>query len=238
MMRLLGRLDSPVARMGSVVVLAGAVASCSAAKDSPPEFDDREVPGRDANPDGVPYPTDNLGGGERAGGRPGQRIPNLTFQAYVDGDRAAGLQTLSLADFFDPTQKRFKIIDLQVAATWCSVCSSVVTATIPVKAKLAAEGVVFLEVIVAGNSPTAGPSVGEVDAWLTRHDSNYTTAIDVRARRLGAIGIDPTLVPYDLLIDTRTMEILDSSVGAPQAFDIEGYVRDGLKYVATHEPSY
>jgi hypothetical protein len=221
-----------------LVVLTAAMTSCAASKESPAEFDDPELPGRDANPDGVPYPTDSVGGAQRAGGRPGERIPNFTFQAYVDGDRAAGLKTISLADFFDPSQKRFKIIDLQVAATWCSVCSSVVSATVPLKAKLAAEGVVFLEVIVAGNASTAGPSLEEVDGWIGRHQSNFTTAIDVRGRRLGSIGIDRAAVPYDLLIDTRTMEILDSSVGAPLNFDVERYVREGLAYVTSHPPSY
>lgn len=217
---------------------ASAFVGCSASRESPEELDDPVVVGREANPDGVAYPTDQLGGMQRAAGRPGQRIPNFTFQAYVDGDRSRGLVTFSMADFYDPTQKRFKIIDLQVAATWCSVCSGVVTATVPVKEKLSAEGVVFLEIIVAGNSPSAGPSLDELDAWVARHGSNYTTAVDVRARRLGGIGIDPKAVPYDLLIDTRTMEILDSSVGAPKDFDVEAYVREGLKYVASHPPSY
>jgi hypothetical protein len=222
----------------SLVLVAGVIASCSSSADSDSDFPDPELPGRSANPDGVPYPTDRLGGTERAAGRAGERIPNYTFQAYVDGDRAAGLKTISLADYFDPTQKRFKILDIQVSATWCAVCSSVTTSTVPVKEELAKEGVAFLEVIVAGNKTTTGPNIGEVDAWLTRHSSNYTTAIDVRGRRLAEIGIDRTAVPYDLLIDTRTMEILDSSIGAPLNFDIEAYARDGLKYVATHPPSY
>jgi hypothetical protein len=229
-----------LARLGGrlilLALLTGAAVACSASKASPPEFADPEVAGRNANPDGVPYPTDNLGGAERAGGRPGQRIPNFTFQAYVDGDRAAGLQTISLADYFDPTQQRYKILDLQVAATWCSTCSNVVSATVPIKERLAGEGVVFLEVIVAGNVSTSGPSLAEVDSWVTRHASNVTTAIDVRGRRLAEIGVDRAVVPYDVLIDPRTMEILDSSAGAPQ--NIESYVRDGLKYVASHPPSY
>lgn len=222
-----------------VTIAAGALASgCASSKSTPDEIDDPQVPGRDVNPDGVPYPTDNLGGQQRAAGRPGQRIPNFTFQAYVDGDRAAGLKTLSLADFYDPTQKRFKIVDLQVAATWCTVCTSVIAATVRVKEKLAAEGVVFLEVLVAGNNPSAGPSLNELDAWVARNKHNYTTAVDVRAQRLGGIGIDAKAVPYDLLIDARTMEILDSSVGAPQNYDVEKYAREGLQYVASHPPSY
>lgn len=229
----------PAARALACAVVTAVVApGCAASKESAADFEDPNEAGRATNPDGVPYPSDRLGGAQRAAGRAGDRIPNFTFQAYVDGDRAAGLKTISLADYFDPTQKRHKVLDLQVAATWCAVCSSVASATVPVKERLREEGVVFLEVIVAGNSSTTGPSLGEVDAWMARHSSNLTTAIDVRGRRLAGIGINREAVPYDLLVDTRTMEILDSSVGAPLNFDIERYARDGLRFVATHEPSY
>jgi hypothetical protein len=62
----------------------------------------------------------------------------------------------------------------------------------------------------------------------------YTLAIDVRSRRMAGIGV--STVPWDILVDTRTMEILDSSAGAPA--DVERYVREGLEWVATHPPSY
>ncbi len=61
-------------------------------------FDDVDVTGRDHNPDGVPYPTDNLGLTPRSGNTPGQHIPNFTYRGYVDSNREAGLQTISLAD--------------------------------------------------------------------------------------------------------------------------------------------
>jgi hypothetical protein len=222
-------------RLALVVAPLGA---CSSASAGPDELADPLIAGRASNPEGVPYPTDNLGGAERAGGRPGQRVPNFTFQAYPDGDRSAGLRSVSLADYYDPTQKRFKLLDIQVSATWCSVCSSVTSATVPIKARLAAEGVAFLDVVVAGHDPSAGPSLAELDAWVEGHTSNYTTAADVRGQRLRGVGVDPTAVPYDLLIDPRTMEILDSSVGAPLNFNVEAYVRDGLRFVASHPPSY
>lgn len=213
------------------------LASCSSSKPAPAEFDDPDVAGRDTNPDGVPYPTDHIGSAQRAGGRPGDRIPNFSFQAYVDGDRSA-LKTVSLADYFDPTGKRYKVMDLQVSATWCGVCSQVTTSTVPVKEKLLKEGAVILEVIVAGASPSAGPSLEEVESWMTSHKSNVTTAIDVRGHRLGNIGVNRELVPYDILIDLRTMEILDASPGAPQNFDISSYAHEGLTFVASHPPAY
>jgi hypothetical protein len=215
--------------LSTCAVLAGCKSD-----DHPPDFDDPDRPGHEANPDGVPYPTDSLGGLERATNRPGQRIPNFTFQAYVNGDRTKGLQTISLADFFDPQQKRFKVLDIQISQVWCSICSAETTSTSQVIAQLTSEGAVFLQVMTSGADASRGPSLGEVDSWVDQHDMTYTLAIDVRSRRMGTVGV--TTVPWDILIDPRTMEILDSSAGAPA--DVEKYVRDGLQWVATHGPSY
>ncbi|MBX3186411.1 MAG: redoxin domain-containing protein [Labilithrix sp.] len=220
-----------MSRLSCAAAVAFVVVACSS---SPPDFVDPDVPGRDENPDGVPYPTDHLGRNERAGRRPGDRIPNFTFQAYIDGDRAGGLKTVSLADYYDPDQKRHKVLHLQVAATWCAYCSAEVTATVKVKDELGAEGAVFLEVIVAGPAVLKGPALEEVDDWIERHKTNFTVGIDVRARRLASMGVDGTVMPWDMLIDTRTMEILDSSGGAPA--DVVAYVREGLKF-ANSQPA-
>ncbi len=224
------------ARAAALVVLGGVVASCSASKDSAPDFPDPDVPGRDTNPDGLAYPTDHLGGTPHRGKVAGDRIPNFTFEGYVDGDRAAGLKTISLADYFDPQQKRNKVLHIEVSAVWCSICSSVTTQTVKIKEELAKEGVVYLEVMTAGNRPGAGPSLGEVDDWVARHQSNITTAIDVSARRTGSLGVDPGVRPWDIIVDTRTMEILESSGGSP--VDVGAYGRSYLKAIASYPPAY
>lgn len=223
-------------KFGPLAYLACAVASCSPTTDRGPDFPDPDVTGRDANPEGVPYPADHLGGTPRSPTHPGDRIPNFTFQAYVDGDRAAGLKTISLADYYDPTALHHRVLHLEVAATWCAVCSSYAEATVIAKAPLGAEGVVYLEVIVGGAGATSGPSLGEVDAWVDRHHSNFTTAIDVRGRRLSGVGVPPSTMPWDIMIDTRTMEILDSTAGAP--IDLAKYDRSYLKLVTARGPAY
>jgi len=228
---------SRMPRLGSALLVVGAlVASCSSSKETEADFVDPDVAGRDANPDGVAYPTDHLGGARRVGKRPGDRIPNLTFQAFVDGDRAAGLKTISLADFYDPDQKRHKLLHIEVSAIWCTICSSVTTETVKVKELLGREGVVYLELMTAGKTGGTGPSLGEVDGWVSRHSSTITTAIDVRGRRTAGIAIDPNTRPWDIVIDTRTMEILDSSGGAP--LDVAKFGRSYLAVVASRPPSY
>jgi hypothetical protein len=220
----------------TTALLAAAAASCSSSNSVEPDFADPDVAGRDANPDGVPYPTDHLGGHPRSGKRPGDRIPNFTFQAYLEGDRAAGLKTISLADYFDPQQQRQKILHIEVSAVWCAICSSVTEAPVKVKEPLGKEGVVYLEVMTAGRSGGTGPALGEVDDWITAHQSNITTAIDVRSRRLAGLGIDPGVRPWDIVVDTRTMEILDSSGGSP--LDIVKYDRSYVQLVGTYDPPY
>lgn len=219
----------------SVALFAFALSSGSCSSE-PEELDDPDVPAAAANPDGVSYPEDRLGGRKRTALRPGDRIPNFAFRGYPGGDRGAGLETISLADYYDPDQRRHKLLHLQVASTWCSICSSELRATVRVAERLSEHGIVFLEVIVSGATAGLGPSLGEVEAWMDRHQSNVSTAIDVRVRRLSSIGVSAAGMPHDILIDTRTMEILDSSVGAPA--DLVAYVAAGLRFVTENPPSY
>jgi hypothetical protein len=213
-----------------------AFVSGSACSSDPEELSDPDLAPLEANPDGEPYPTDHIGGLERSSLRPGDRIPNITFKAYRDGNRAAGLQPMSLAEYFDPKQTRHKVLHLQLAATWCAICSSELEATVPVVVPLKERGIVFLEIVVSGATAGKGPSQSEIDEWVDRHKTNFSVGVDVGARRLSAIGVNGSAMPHDILIDTRTMEILDSSVGAPT--DVGKYVLDGLKFVTDNPPSY
>jgi hypothetical protein len=206
-------------------------AGCSSDSD---EISDPDIPLVAANVDGDVYPNDNIGGRKRLGKRPGNRMPNFTFKAYRNG-RGAGLETVSLAEYYDPAQKRNKVLHIQVAATWCAICSSELEATVPITAEMKAKGIEFLEIVVSGATAGAGPGQGELDNWVDRHKTNFPTAIDVRGRRLAVLGVNTSAMPHDILIDTRTMEILDSSVGAP--LDVAKYVNDGLTFVTTSPPS-
>ena len=226
----------PMLRVTCVAAILFLVAACSSSKND--ELDDPDLPGRIANPEGVPYPTDHLGGAARTGsGRslvPGDRIPNFTFQTYVDGNRAAGLVPVSLADYFDPQRLHHKLLHLEVAAVWCEICSSYADATVTAKEPLGQEGVVYLEVMVGGANSATGPSLGDVDDWIGRHNSNFSTAIDEHGRRLQSIGVPPQTMPWDIMIDTRTMEILESSGGAP--VDIVAFDRSYLALIEKTGP--
>lgn len=196
------------------LVLTAVPPSVGACSSDPDELEDPDLPVVTANPDGVPYPADHIGGRERAATRPGDRMPNFTFRAYRAG-RAGGLETVSMAEYFDPDQRRHKVLHVQLAATWCAVCSAELSATVPVTERLKEEGIVFLEIVVSGASAGIGPSFEEIDSWVDRHQTNFPTAIDVRARRLGPLGVSGSVMPHDILVDTRTMENPSTPLSAP-----------------------
>jgi hypothetical protein len=216
-------------------LIAAAALSGPACKPAPEEFPDPDVPAAPTNPDGLPYPTDHIGSQAHSRARPGDRIANLSFRAYRNGV-ASGLQSVSLSEYFDPQSKRNKVLEIQVAATWCEVCDATLLRTLAVTDPLRTEGAAFLEVVVSGETAGKGPSLTELDEWVNRHQATaFPIAIDVEGRRVGALGVSTVTIPYDIMIDTRTMEILESSVGEP--IDIASYVRQALTFVETNPPA-
>jgi hypothetical protein len=226
-----------VMRAVAPLLLALAIApACRSSTQAPDEMSDGDLPGRDVNPDGVPYPTQNIGSRPRQGTLAGQVIPNFKFQGYPSSDSSAGLKVVSLADYYDPQAKDHKLLYLSAAASWCVNCDEASDAAVQIAAKYRALGAIFVEVLVNGRIPQYGPSLSELDAWVGKHKTapDVTVLVDVRARRLGpTMGV--TNVPWSSLIDTRSMEILSASLGSP---DIVGdYVQLGLNWVNANPPS-
>jgi hypothetical protein len=220
-----------VVAVGASVALAVA---CSQSSSSPSEASDPTIAPNPTNPDGVAYPTDNIGSRARAGTVRGDRIENFAFQGYDHSNVSGGLKQFSMADFYDPKAAHWKTIVISGAATWCSACGAEADIVTANAAQLEKEGVVILSVMTAGPSAGYGPSLSDVTGWIADHKTNYTTLIDVRARRLATVGL--TGVPWSALIDPRTMEILFASDGAPD--DYVAFARLGENFVATHPPSY
>lgn len=218
--------------VGTSTLLAFLPGGC--AESAPTPYDDVDVDGSPTNPEGIAYPTDYLGTAPRVASRAGSRINNFSFKGYLDSSREGGLQTISLAHFYDPTGVRYKVIQLAAMATWCSICASQAEASVSVHAPLAKRGVAFVEVMINGKDQSTGPALVEVEEWMTTHNTTFTVLIDAKARRTYPLGV--YAVPWNALIDARTMEILDSGIGAPR--DIVEYIASGLSFVETQPPSY
>lgn len=233
-LRMFGNSTSSSLLVSIAALVPALVVACSSSEDAPP-FADPSVTGRDANAEGLAYPTDHLGGNPRVGAQRGDRIPNFSFQGYVDSSRTAGLKTISLADYYDPGQKHGKVLHIMEAASWCTVCDGQTREMTAAKAAMAAQGVVIVQAIMNGAKAGTGPTLLEVDQWMDRYPTWFTVVVDERAKRISSVA-SVGAVPWNALIDLRTMEVLLASVGRPYVY--EQFAKAGVDWVDKHPPSY
>jgi thiol-disulfide isomerase/thioredoxin len=168
--------------------------------------------GTEVNPDGKPYPTQNLGYQARAGQRPGNLIRNYKFLGYRDGDATKGAQVISLADFYDPEMKSTKLIHFSAGAIWCPPCNQEAEALVPLIAGLKAKKVVVIQALIEGATRGTGSTMPDLDVWKKKHGINYTLFLDPEQQSLGQF-FDAAAIPWNALIDARSMELLTSGVG-------------------------
>jgi hypothetical protein len=167
--------------------------------------------GTETNPDGVPYPSPAGGYGHtaRSGSTPGSVLQNFKFQGYVDSNVASGLTTISMADYYDPCNKRYKMIHITVASVWCVGCDQETTAIVAAKSQLDSEQVVVLQAL---DESTVGKPATDTDLqnWIQAHGSNFTEMLDPGLQNFAGF-FNAASVPWNADIDPRTMEIVDSS---------------------------
>ena len=168
--------------------------------------------GTEVNPYGKPYPTKNLGYQARAGSRAGNIIRNYKFLGYRDGDPAKGTTVISLADYFDPEMKATKLIHFSAGALWCPPCNQEAEALVPLVPGLKAQKVIIIQALIEGDARGTGATIPDLDIWQKRHSINYTLFLDPEQGNLGQF-FDAAAIPWNGLIDARSMELLTSGVG-------------------------
>lgn len=195
------------------------------------EFNDVDVAGNTANPDGVPYPAGPFGAQPRQGATPGDILPNFVFRGYRNGDTSGDPVTLSLADLYDPTGQRQLVVHLMAAAMWCPVCHDQTKAMVQAHSTLRGEGAAILQAVIMGPDRNVSPDRCDLVDWIEEQSAPFTVVLDVDARRLATVA-PLTAVPFNALIDARTMEVLLAGEGAP--VDYTAYVRSALEWVAAN----
>ncbi len=217
----------------SIPLFAIGVGTACSSEDSPTPFNDVDVVGTDRNPEGIPYPSDDWGARPRDGNKPGQRLPNFSFQGYPDSRKDDGLQVVSMADYFDPSQQHHKLMFLMVVVAWCPHCQAETRAVVKLNDSFRANGIRVVQTIVEGKRRGSPLSLADVDDWVDTMTPPFSVLIDVNAKRLGTVATIRG-VPWNALIDTRSMEIL--SIAEGELAYPASYANDGLNWVATHEP--
>jgi hypothetical protein len=146
------------------------------------------------------------------GALPGSIMQNFKFLGYLNGDPSHGLQTIALADYYDPCQKRIKLLHLSVAGVWCVPCNQETDAIVTAKPQLDAAGVVMIQALGDGATEGIGATPADLNYWVHLHKSNFTEMLDPNLQNLGGF-FDATAIPWNCDIDPRTMEILHESLG-------------------------
>jgi len=167
----------------------------------------------DTNPDGVPYPTDNLGTKARSGSTPGNRMMNYKFLGYPNADMSQGLQPISLANFFDPSAKKYKMIHIQASGTWCGYCKQETKTVKPIAQAIADRKVLWIISLAEGKTMGTPATSNDLDQWMAEFKTPFTHVLDSGNKNLGPF-YDSAALPWNANIDARTMEILSAGVGA------------------------
>ncbi len=180
--------------------------------------------GADKNPYGVVYPGTKIGIAPR--GAPsatvaGSRLQNFAFKGVMSGNPADPVTRISMAQFFDPESRTHKLIFIQAAGVWCSVCHAEANAITPRIQQLKDAGVVWLTAIIESKNPGTPSTLVDLTTWYKAHKTPSPLFLDSGAESLGAF-FSAAAMPWNAIIDARSMEILEADVGSAQ--DVWGHV--------------
>lgn len=183
-------------------------------------------PGGDVNPYGVAYPTANIGRQVRKGSTPGNVMENFKFYGYIDGDSSGERKRVSLADYFDPEMKKYKVVHIQASGGWCGPCNEETKEVAKTYEQIADLKVAYIIALTEGYTRGVASTWDDLGKWLSIRDPKVTNVLDPGNQALG-VFYDPTAMPWNANLDARTMEVLSSGVGAPA----KGPLDDVTKWV-------
>lgn len=205
----------------AILAVAG-LSGCSSSSDKGAADQDRGIEGTgdtaaagapDVNPDGVPYPTKDIGIKARTGSTRGDTIANYKFLGYPDGDISKGLQPMSLASFFDPEGKKYKLIQIQASGLWCYYCKTETTAVTPLRQKLIDRKVAWIITLAEGQVSGTPSTQKDLDKWIGLFKAPYPHFLDPGNYNLG-LFYDRAALPGHIIVNAKTMEILNKHTGA------------------------
>jgi hypothetical protein len=180
---------------------------------------DPDLPGRIANPEGAPYPTENWGAA------PGNIFPNLTFSGVLSAELADIPAVVSLADYYDPEGLRYDLVHVVFSAINCEHCDDQAARLANLATWQAEKRIATLEIITFGMDGNPWPNLQEIALWARSHKTTMPVLIDAQARRLRKYW-KMAYLPVHLIVNPRTMEILNYSVGA--LADLQAYESEFL----------
>ncbi len=220
------------------VVLGAALIAAASALGGCDELEIRPFPeGQGQNPEasGGPYPAGPYGLGK------GSVIANYRFEGLANPEvDAQTFVELRFSDFYNPTgdgvfaadspygeRPKPRVLWLTVGAVWCGPCQYEAENVLPEEhAVYAPRGAEIFAVLADG--PTVGKpaTAAHLANWVSRYETAWPAAIDPTYKF--AAQFDADGLPANMVIDTSTMQIVESINGAPQAGSIFFVTLDAL----------
>lgn len=208
---------------GLTLVSALVVAACSSSSDSTPAADagaDAFVPvvtgETGLNPYGVAYPSTRIGSQPRGFSKattPGNRIDNFVFKGTMTGNPDAVQARVPMANFFDPESRTHKLIFVQAAGIWCTYCRQEAAAVAPNMQELKDLGVLWLTAIIESKNAGTPATLADLNTWYNWYEIPSPMVLDAGADKFGIL-FSAASMPWNAIIDARSMEILEAQQGA------------------------
>lgn len=148
----------------------------------------------------------------------GAVIENLEFLGWRDplgaGYDPANFEIVRLSDFYDPSGDELKYIVLNASAVWCTVCRAEYRhfKERDIYATYRAQGVELVGALFedAASAPAKPEDLAEWSS-LPSHAVEFPMVLDPGFKLGSYFTSDAT--PLNLLIDARTMRIVDATMG-------------------------
>ena len=209
-------------RAAVLVALAGLWTGCSGDSGSALTYvpmPDADLSGVATNPDGVPYPTANIGGQPRTATQAGQLFPNLSLEGVRSVTTMDTPAVVSMAEYYDPTGARYDLLHVIGIFFWCPHCNNESTNLSAIAAWRATKRVAVVQIAMLGYG-IAAPGWSDLQKWVSDHNLDFPVLVDGNGAQLGQyFSVD--YVPLNIVVDPRTMEILAVDVG--EISDVQGY---------------
>lgn len=178
----------------------------------------------------------------------GSSIANYDFLGFANAvvsHDANNLQPVQLADFYNPHvddatytpvdaahddrlfppgsalgagQPKPRVLLIDVGSVWCPPCNDEAKTVLPAQhAKYAKCGGGILEMLADGPTPGTAATPAQLVAWTTKYKVDFPSALDP-ASKLNAL-FSQDAFPANIIVDTRTMKIVESINGEPDPTD-------------------
>lgn len=148
------------------------------------------------------------------GSEPGDVASDLCFQGWPRPEsvehEADTLSSLSFGRYFDPTGDRYELLLVNSAALWCAACQSEHEDLPDRYREYAPRGLVVLSALFQDQKGDPA-TVEHLALWVETYATPFPMALDPDYQ-LGVYAPAGS-APLNLLLDARTMEILEKFTG-------------------------